>query len=156
MKHGTKNGYRQGCRCDECTAAQAEHQRDYLQRKKAGQIGDASVTPLFTGGAAKGVAAEPVSAEPEAEYQIGPVEMGVIEECRNFPQAQARPAMVEQARALARLLDDERRVALWPTTSRQLTTILNDLRDSAKRKARGRLASVQKMTRQDQQSATGT
>lgn len=170
--HGKRSTYVQGCRCDACTAAHAEYHREYKHRQLAGETGsaakgsrkaegergmartgksDGNVTPIF-GGAQPN---SPTAEDDTDDYQMGPVEFGVIEECKNFPQAQVRPAMVEQARALARLMDDERRVALWPTTSRQLTSIMNDLRDSAKRKARGRLATVQKMTRQDQ-SATGT
>lgn len=32
-RHGTANAYRNhGCRCDACTAANREYQRDYLRR----------------------------------------------------------------------------------------------------------------------------
>src|SRR4051794_33790058 len=35
--HGTANGYvRHGCRCDECTAANASRARDYYARKLVG------------------------------------------------------------------------------------------------------------------------
>lgn len=84
--------------------------------------------------------------------EVGMVEQGVIDECAGFAQSVARPAMVAQARSLARILDDSRRVPLWAQTSRQLTAILNDLRGSAKRKTRGRLAQVQRMTHGDKAS----
>lgn len=32
MKHGTYGQYTKGCRCDDCRAAKAEYQRDYLNR----------------------------------------------------------------------------------------------------------------------------
>jgi hypothetical protein len=118
-----------------------------------------NVTPITKGHKRSGNSPAPpageksrLASESENHWErgeIGAVEQGVIDECAHFAQAVARPAMVEQARSLARILDDPRRVPLWATTSRQLTAILNDLRTSAKRKTRGRLAQVQRMTNSD-------
>lgn len=33
-KHGTKRGYKHGCRCDRCRKAMSDYQRDYRERKK--------------------------------------------------------------------------------------------------------------------------
>jgi hypothetical protein len=35
--HGTRSGYRRGCRCDACTEAESRYQREYLARRRAAQ-----------------------------------------------------------------------------------------------------------------------
>jgi hypothetical protein len=77
---------------------------------------------------------------------IGDMERAVIEECAKLSAAQERPAAVTQARKMASILDDMDQSAMWPTTSRQLSAIMDGLRGSSQKKARGRLAQVQKMT----------
>jgi hypothetical protein len=82
---------------------------------------------------------------PEKRAPIGDMERSVIDECDGLSLSHERPAMVAQARVLSRILDNPKQAALHPTTSRQLTQILNDLRGNSKKRTRSRLASVQRM-----------
>jgi hypothetical protein len=75
----------------------------------------------------------------------GPNEIAVIEQCAAAPKAVDRPATVEQARTLARILDDDDCKAMWPTTSRQLHTLLSSL-TAPKVKSGGRLYAIRAMT----------
>lgn len=83
---------------------------------------------------------------PEQPVEPGETELAVLEECRSLSLAEQRPAMVATAQRMARILDNQSLTALWPTTSRQLTAILNDLRGGSRSKRKGRLSSVQSMT----------
>ena len=47
---------------------------------------------------------------------------------------------------MARILDDQQLVSMWPQAARQLQALLDGLRSGAKKKSRGRLAAVQAMT----------
>jgi hypothetical protein len=73
----------------------------------------------------------------------GEVEQAVV--CETTPYVEARPAMVEQAKALGRIIDNESLVSMWPATSRQLQSVLSSLHSAKRKKAKGRLASVQQM-----------
>jgi hypothetical protein len=78
----------------------------------------------------------------------GEVEAAVIAETEPLPAAGQRPSDVANARAMARILDDEARVHQWPAAAQRLTSILTELHGDGKRKARGsRLAGVQQMVR---------
>jgi len=144
--HGTRQRYAEGCRCDSCKAAQAKYVRGWKDRKRIEQATGISTkrierangtVVLMTGERAKPI-----------EPQVNPpglVELAVIEECSGLSIAAERPALVETARTMARILDNPNQLALHPTTSRQLTSILNDLRGQSKKRTRSRLASVQRM-----------
>lgn len=152
ITHGRK-GYEKGCGCGVCSGAE----RDYQQKRKAeglqprnGQSfrkqpdDDATVTQLHVV-QGNSESARPMTATPVP--RVGPAEKAVIEECEGLSIAAERPGVVEMARCLARIMDDKKSIGLWPTTSRQLQSMLNDLRGNSKRKTRGRIAKVQNMTR---------
>jgi hypothetical protein len=83
---------------------------------------------------------------PTAKKRCGPgdVELGVIAETELT--SGEHPALVAMAVSLARILDNDGQVYMWPTTARQLTAILNELRGGKrKQRNRGRLASVQSL-----------
>lgn len=82
-----------------------------------------------------------------ADKEPGPHEQAVIDECANLSLAQERPAMVMAARNAAKIMDTPKQAALHTQASRQMVSILNDLRGSSKKKSGGRLAKVQSMTR---------
>ena len=90
-RHGTRRRYNEGCRCEDCTAANAAYQQRYGQRPLTGV---ANATPAPYGPA-------------------GPVESGVEAEIAGH--AEARPGLTQAAFALARLLDNQRAVStMWP------------------------------------------
>lgn len=158
ITHG-REGYKAGCNCEVCRGAE----RDYQQKRKAeglqprnGQSfrkvvddeSEATVTTLHVvQGDSQG---DPEPSEPQPKVptpRIGPVERSIIDECAGLSIAVERPGVVEMARCLAKIMDDKKSIGLWPTTSRQLQVMLNDLRGNSKRKTRGRIAKVQNMTR---------
>lgn len=155
ITHGRK-GYESGCNCEVCTGAE----RAYQQKRKAEGLQprngqsfrkvrddepEATVTALHVVQGNSESTPTPPAATPTP--RIGPVERSIIEECSGLSIAVERPGVVEMARCLARILDDKKSIGLWPTTSRQLQVMLNDLRGNSKRKTRGRIAKVQNMTR---------
>ena len=78
--------------------------------------------------------------------QPGPAEAAVLEELASLTSAETRKGAAAAALAMARLLDNPVALAQQPAAAAKLTTILEDLRKGSARK-RGRLASVQAMTR---------
>jgi hypothetical protein len=77
---------------------------------------------------------------------LGDNEAAVIAQCENMGQVAAdKPAIVSQAKTLARILDDPTLMPMHASTSRQLQALLASL-DGPKKKSRGRLAAVQAMT----------
>jgi hypothetical protein len=77
---------------------------------------------------------------------MGIIEAAVIEETSNLAAALDHPAMVATARAMARVLDDQKQITQHATCSRQLTQILQMLSAGTKKKSKGRLARVTSMT----------
>lgn len=169
IKHG-RSGYQRGCGCDVCVGAE----RDYQQERKAqglqprnGQSFRATpeqkdnVVKLHSvNGGKTDETTDDIDwpGKPKDAGHLGrtprvagAVEKATAEECEALSIAQERPGMVEQAKQLARIMDNPKQIGLWPTTSRQLTSILNDLRGNSRKKSKGRLAKVQAMTK-----ATGT
>lgn len=161
VTHG-RQGYRKGCGCDVCTGTE----RDYQQKRKAEGLQPRNgqsfrkVVDVKSAARAQQEAAgnvtqlhvlqgnsEPTPPPASSKEFVGPVEASIIEECAGLSIAVERPGVVEMARCLARILDDKKSIGLWPTTSRQLQVMLNDLRGNSKRKTRGRIAKVQNMTR---------
>lgn len=133
IAHGTRAGYKKGCRCEPCTAANREYFRAYRAAKCTGL---ATVTPL------KAVAAQ---VSQETHREPGPNELAVIEQTAQSAAAAVQPATVAMALTMARVLDDEKSRAMHPQATRQLHALLTSLAP-AKRKSRGRLARVQSMT----------
>jgi hypothetical protein len=124
-QHGTRHRYIDGCRCDECKAANAAYQQEYRQRP-------AVVVPLST-------AVTPPLSGP------GPVESGVAEEIDSLA-SEARPGLAQVALELARVLDNPKALNQKAAAARVLTTLLDKLRSSSARGRRNRLAVVRTMT----------
>lgn len=124
-KHGTRHRYNDGCRCDDCKAANAAYQAEYRQRP-------AVVVPLSTG-------VTPPICGP------GPVESGVMAEIGGLA-AEARPGLAAVALALARVLDDPKSVNQKPAAAKVLAALLDKLRSASARGSRGGLAVVRTMT----------
>ena len=168
IEHGTITGYgKYRCGCDPCYEAY-EGNRDRTKARKRSL--SENVTPIRSTSMPapklkrrNGIEmlqdeANEYLAEMQAEYErrhlelealyikdIGEVEQSVLDECAGLSLSEERPAMVTTACRLAHILDDPKQVALHPTTSRQLTAILNDLRGNSKKRTRSRLASVQRL-----------
>jgi hypothetical protein len=124
-----RGSYRSGCRCAQCRAKETQRQCDYRARRAAAAL----VKPKLVG--------LPTNTTPNGP---GEVEAATIAETACY--AETRPAMVAQAKALGRIIDNESLVSMHPATSRQLQSVLTELHSATKRKAKGRLASVQSMT----------
>jgi hypothetical protein len=117
--HGTRRRYNEGCRCDDCTAANNAYQQEHRQRR---------VSPVVT----------PSFSEP------GPVEIGVSEEIDGLA-AQARPGLAQAALAMARILDNPKS-ANQPAAAKVLISMLEKLRSASPAGRRG-LAVVRDMTK---------
>jgi hypothetical protein len=84
--------------------------------------------------------------EPKPDTGPGPVELSVIEEWAAYPLAKERPAMYEEARKLAQLLDTPEAVGMHVQSGRQLHSLLNQLRPKASPKGK-HLAVVRRMAK---------
>lgn len=143
ITHG-RSGYGRGCMCDICREAEREYQ---LARKADGGASADNVHQLRSIGGVQQVPKPKTRTTTNGwDGEIGLMEQAVIDECEGLSLAAERPAMVMAARLQARLCDDHKSQGLWTSASRQLTAILNDLRGNSKRKTKGRLAQVQRMT----------
>jgi hypothetical protein len=126
-KHGTRHRYNDGCRCEDCTAANAAYQ----QRWRKSRIGAEPTTP----GVVVAVSS-PVTP--------GPVEVAVEEEVAGL--ADARPGLAQAALAMARVLDNPRAISSQPAAAKVLAALLDKLHSASARGRRGRLAVVKSMT----------
>jgi hypothetical protein len=81
-RHGTRRGYNDGCRCDDCKNAQRLYQQRYRER---------SLSPVTH--------VSPPLADP------GPVEWAVQDEIDGLA-IEARPGLAAIALSLAQLMDD--------------------------------------------------
>jgi hypothetical protein len=122
-KHGTRHRYNDGCRCEDCTAANAAYQQKYRERRVIVPL-SAPVTPQT--------------------FEPGPVEAGVEEEIAGL--AEARPGLAQAALAIARILDSPRAVSSQPAAAKVLAGLLDKLRSASGGGRRGRLALVRTMT----------
>ena len=118
--HGTRRRYNEGCRCDDCTAANNAYQQEYRQRR---------VSPVVT----------------LSFSDPGPVEAGVTAEIDGLA-GQARPGIAQAALALARLMDNPRAVNQQPAAAKVLISMLDKLRSASPAGRRG-LAVVREMTK---------
>ena len=122
-KHGTRHCYNDGCRCQDCPAANAAYQQKYRERPVIVPL-SAPVTPQT--------------------FEPGPVESGVEEEIAGL--AEARPGLAQAAMAMARVLDNPRAVSSQPAAAKVLTTVLDKLHSVGAQSRRGRLAAVRTLT----------
>jgi hypothetical protein len=113
-KHRTRRRYNDGCRCDDCTAANTAYQEDYRQRRANG--GPVRPAPV--------VSLSPPVTPPSCP---GPVESGVESEIVELPQAQERPGLAAVALALGRLMDHPTALTAKAQAARQLADILATL-----------------------------
>lgn len=120
-RHGTRRGYSDGCRCDDCKAAQRLYQRRYRERRVV------TMSPPVPNGSP------------------GPVESGVTAEIDGLA-AEARPGLAQTALALARVMDNPRAVNQHAAAAKALAGLLEKLQASSARGRRGHLAVVRTMT----------
>jgi hypothetical protein len=121
-RHGTRRGYNDGCRCDDCKDAQRLYQQRYRERRRT---------------------LAPVTNVTPAASSPGPVESGVEAEIAGL--ADARPGLAQVALAMARVLDNPRAVSSQPAAAKVLASLLDKLR-SASAHGGGGLALVRTMT----------
>jgi hypothetical protein len=129
-RHGTRPGYNDGCRCDDCKGAQRLYQQGYRHRRANG--GPAPV-------------ASPSPAAPPAPLGPGPVESGVEAEIGGLA-SEARPGLAQAALALARIMDNPKAVNQQPAAAKVLGALLDKLRSAPASGRRGRLAVVRSMS----------
>jgi hypothetical protein len=111
-KHGTRRCYSvEGCRCADCREAQAAYQAEYRSRVANGEVG-ASVAQLPLAGP-------------------GPVEAAIRQEIEGLPLAAARPALVETAVTMAKILDNPRAVSQQPAAAGKLADIMDRLHNGS-------------------------
>ena len=127
-KHGTRHRYNDGCRCEDCTAANATYQ----QRWRKSRIGAEPTTPG-------------VVVTVSSPVTPGPVESAVKDEIGGLA-AQARPGLAQAALCMARLLDNPKAVNQQPAAAKVLAGLLDKLRSAATQDRRGRLAAVRALT----------
>lgn len=149
--HGTRQCYADGCRRPECKAAQARYRREYKARK-AGVPLDAPKAGRKSKAELASVTQLPPPQQSNPRDTVGPNERAVLDELATLTSAETRKAAAQGAVTLARIADNP----LEPGVSRkgavqEFVKILEDLRKGSARR-KGRLASVQAMTR----TATGT
>jgi hypothetical protein len=137
-------GYRKfKCPCDVCREANNEYGRQqYAKRSPAKK--PKRPTNVTSIGRARGKVSQ--TTQQQVPKGMGIIEAAVIEETSNLASALDHPAMVATARAMARVLDDQKQITQHATCSRQLTQILQMLSSGTKKKSKGRLARVTSMT----------
>jgi hypothetical protein len=120
-RHGTRHRYYDGCRCDDCTAANTAYQQKYRHRPNV-------------------VVSVPAQGTPPT---VGPVEAGVQAEITEL--SDARPGFAQAALAIARVLDNPRAVSSQPAAAKVLAALLDKLRSASASGHRGHLALVRTM-----------
>jgi hypothetical protein len=126
-RHGTRRGYGEGCRCDDCRAAQRLYQRRYRERRALRDV-------------------TPISPDEVATELPGPVESAVKDEIGGLT-AEARPGLAQAALCMARLLDNPKAVNQQPAAAKVLTSLLDKLHSASARGRRGNLSLVKSMTK---------
>jgi hypothetical protein len=124
--HGTRWGYLTGCRCADCRHAQRIYQRNYRERRANGLTRPSVVAEL-----------------PPSEP--GRVEIAIRQEIEGSALAAARPALVETAVSLAKILDNPRAISQQAAAAGKLVDILDTLHEGAAPR-RGGLKLVRAMT----------
>jgi hypothetical protein len=129
-RHGTRRGYGEGCRCDDCKDAQRRYQRRYRERRANATSRDPHLTQFES-----------------PERGPGPVESGVEAELAGL--ADARPGLAQTALALARIMDNPMAVNQQPAAAKVLAILLDKLSSASVRGRRGNLAVVRTMTQKN-------
>jgi hypothetical protein len=124
VRHGTRYGYKGGCRCDECRAAQAAYQARYRDRVLNGP---------------------PVAPELQAAGP-GPVEVATRVELAGLSQAELQPGLAAIALCMGRVLDHPRAHSSKPAAAKQLADILDRLRQASLQGRPGALKLVRQMS----------
>jgi hypothetical protein len=124
-KHGTRHRYNDGCRCDDCTAANAAYQQQYRERPVVVSL-SAPVTPQT--------------------FEPGPVESAVEAELAGLAVAELRPGLVAVALALSRILDSSKAASAQPAAAKVLVSVMDALYRGSARGRRGNLTVVRTMT----------
>jgi hypothetical protein len=131
LEHG-RTRYTRGCRCDVCTAAERDYQRDRYRRQRGLPVDPSGPTKLN-------------ESDPQpASSPGGSVVAAVRAELATAGAAVERPGLTAVALALAEILDDPRHIVTQPAAARQLVAILGML--SKRTQPRGKLALVKSMT----------
>lgn len=130
-RHGTRGGYKDGCRCDECRDAQRRYQQRYRERSVAG-VGNShtSSSSVF---AVSGYRTAPGPVESRVQAEIGAL------------ATQARPGLAAMALSLAQLMDDPRARNQQPAAAKVLAGMLDKLRSVSASGRRGGLTLVRTM-----------
>lgn len=139
--HGFK-GYREGCRCRICKAANRDYMRGYRAERRG--LGERPPQP---DSAAVTVLPTVVVDEP------GPIEQGVLDEVQGLSAAGRRPSAVQAAVRLARNLDNPKLAVSHPSTARQLMGIMASLREASNYRQGSRLAAVARLSQRPSSSA---
>jgi hypothetical protein len=129
-RHGTRYGYKRGCRCAECRAAQAAYQARYRDR-------------LLNG--------PPVAPELQAAGP-GPVEVATRVELAGLSQAELQPGLAAIALCMGRVLDHPRAHSSKPAAAKQLADILDRLRQASLQGRPGALKLVRQMSEKGKDS----
>jgi hypothetical protein len=90
--------------------------------------------------------ADQPATRPAEPNSMGDNELAVIAQCKGSRLAEERPATVSQCISLARILDNPEMSPMWPTTSRQLHSMLTSLQGPTRKKSRNRLQQVISMS----------
>ena len=118
-RHGTRRGYGEGCRCDDCKDAQRLYQRRYRERKANGETRPHSAPVM--------VQLPPAEPQPCGP---GPVESAVRDEIGGLA-AEARPGLAQVALCLARLMDNPRAINQQPAAAKVLAAVLEKLQSAS-------------------------
>ena len=143
---GSRQSYAEGCRCEACKAAQSQYMREWKARKAGADI-EAPRMGRPPKGSSASVTVLPGSLP---SGSAGAVEQAVMEELASLTSAETKKGIAAGALAMARILDNPLALAQQPAALARLQSALEELRKGSQ-KRRGRLASVQAMTK-----ATGT
>jgi hypothetical protein len=131
LEHG-RTRYTRGCRCDTCTAAERDYQRNRYRCQRGLPVDQPDSPKLNV-----------VDARPNPSHD-GSVVAAVRAELNGSPGAVERPGLTAVALALAAIFDDPHHVSTQPAAARQLVAILDTL--SKRTQRRGNLAVVKAMT----------
>jgi len=115
-KHGTRRCYVGGCHCDACKAANRNYERERLARRAHGEAPSRRPTVVTL-------------PEQQVSQPIGPgrVEAAIGQEIEGLPLAATRPAIVETAVSLAKILDNPRAMSQQAAAAGKLADILDRL-----------------------------
>ena len=146
IPHGL-TGYRKfKCRCEVCGDANNQYNRDNYAKRSAAKNPKRPSSNVTSIKRATGHKVSQMTQQP-TQSAIGATEATVIElEQVIASDAPQNLVLIQMARAMARILDDQKQIAQHATCSRQLHSIIQTLTAGTKKKSKGRLARVQSMT----------